>query len=100
MGELPQLLDALPRQYLRQGVCSGDEEQFSTRVGPAKVAKGVGGVRRSVSIDIHPADGESRIGGSGNHGHEIAVFSRANRVSVLPIRLAGGDEDHFVEIEQ
>ena len=99
VGQLEQLLGVLPRDDLGEGVGAGDEEQLV--VGPfcLDVAQGVDRERRSGSVDVDAADGEARVGGRRDDGHEVAVLGgRDVPVGLLP-RLAGGDEDDLVEVE-
>ncbi len=97
--QLPELLGVLPREDLGEGVGAGDEEQLV--VGPLRpdVAQGVDRERRAGPVDVDPADGEARVGGRRDDGHEVAVLGgRDVAVGLLP-RLPGGDEDDLVEVE-
>ena len=63
------------------------------------VAQGVDRERRAGPVDVDPADGEARVGGRRDDGHEVAVLGRRDvAVGLLP-RLPGGDEDDLVEVE-
>ena len=98
-GQGEHLLPVLPGQDRRQRVRAGDEVEIGVRVERPQIAQGVAGVGRAAAVDVHPAHREPRIGGGGDHGHQVAVLGGGDVAGLLP-RLARRHEHHFVQIEQ
>src|SRR5439155_26985906 len=98
VGELEHLVDVLPGQDLLQRVGAGDEVQLRrVAVLLAQVTQGVDGVGRSTALDVHPAGGEARVRGGRDHGHQVPVLRRADRLAGFLPGLAGRHEDDLVQ---
>ncbi len=50
-----------------------------------------------MAVDVHAAHCEPRVGGRGNHRHQVAVLTRGH--PRLHPGLTRGHKDHFVEVE-
>ena len=100
VGQVEQLLVVPPADDLGERVGAGDEEQLGVRALPAQVAQRVDGVRRAAAVDVDAADREARVGGGGDHRHQVAVLGRADLALALLPRLAGRHEHDLVETEQ
>jgi len=99
MSQVEDLLTVLPGEDLRQRVRPGDEVQFRARVLSRDVMKGVDRVGRTTPVDIDPGDCEPRVGGRGDHRHEVTVLGRGDLALLLEGLGPGGHEDDLVESE-
>ena len=99
MSQVEDLLTVLPGEDLRQRVGSSDEVQLRARVLGRDVMQGVDRVSRPTSVDIDPGDREPRVGGRGDHRHEVPVLSRGDLALLLEGLGPGGHEDDLVESE-
>jgi glycosyltransferase involved in cell wall biosynthesis len=95
-----ELVDVLPGEDLGEGVGAGDEEQLGVGVLGAQVAQGVDRVGRAVPVDVHPTDGEARVGGRGDDRHEIAMLGGDTSRPAFCHGCTRGDEDDLVEVEE
>src|SRR5699024_7805936 len=95
-----QLIHILPRQDLSQSVRAGDEEQLRVRtVASSQIAQRIDGVVGPGSVDIDAGDGEARIRGWRDDGHQIPMLWTRDLFDVLLVRASGGDQNHLVEVE-
>ena len=100
MGKVPELVDVLPRQDLGQRIGAGDEEQLRVRELCAQVTQGVDGVGRAGSVEVDTADVEARVGGCGDHRHQVSVLSWGHHGHILLPRLTGRHEQDLIEVEE
>src|SRR5665648_214979 len=100
VGEVPELVDVLPRQDLGQRIGAGDEEQLRVRTLCVQVTQGVDGVGRAGPVQVDAADVEARVGGCGNNRHQISVLGRRHHGRVLLPGLTRGHEQDLIEVEE
>ena len=99
VGQREQLLGVTPGEDVGQRVGAGDEVELDVGHRGLEVAQGVDRVRRALAVDVDPRHPEPRVGGGGDHRHQVAVLGRRDvAVGLLP-RGSGRHEDDLVEVE-
>lgn len=98
VGQGPQLVGIFPVDDLRDGIGTRDEVEL--RFGPLRmyVTQRIDGEGGAVPIDINSANGELRVRGGCNHGHQVAMLT--DRCTRLLIGHAGRHKNNFVKTKR
>src|SRR5690625_2579262 len=98
MRQWPQFVRVFPCQNLRQCVRPSNKKQLTFRPLCAQISQRIHRICYARSVNINSRNSESRVGGRCHHAHEISVLGGAE-VFVLSLRVSGGYENYFIEIE-